>query len=157
MSLTRRQNVWSGLGGLVVMLSIIGCAAPTAAPEAPAVAAKQPDFFVANRWVDQDRSGGADYWEFEGANKWTFRSDENVTFVSRIAGKVGSTVTWEMHAPDGRVVDSGSSEQRWESTWRRAYDGPVVALLDDGGPGVWWVQWLVNGEPVGKSTANLVR
>ncbi len=147
--------MWSGLSGVIVLLTIIGCATPPEAAEQSE--AVEPDYFVANGWVDRDRSGGADYWEFDGANKWTFRSDENITFVSRIEGQIGSTVTWELHAPDGRVVNQGSSEQRWDSTWRRCYDGAVVSLLDEGGSGVWWTQWFVNGEPVGKSTANLVR
>ena len=154
MSPSRRQIGTSALGGLIVLVTIIGCAAPPVVVEEPPAA--HPDFFVANRWIDRDRSGGADYWEFEGANKWTFRSDESVTFVSRIQGNVGSTVSWELHAPDGQLVNQGASEQRWDSTWRRGYEGPVIGLLDEGGSGVWWVQWFINGQPAGKSAANLV-
>ena len=114
-----------------------------------------PDFFTANQWVDTDRSGGADYWEFEGANKWTYRSDENITFVSRIECSVGAAISWKLHAPDGEIIDEGNSSQRWPSTWRRSYAGAVIDLLDTGGPGVWWVEWFVNGDHVGESAANL--
>lgn len=140
---------------LVVMSS--GCATTTPEVASAIEQPNNPDFFVANRWVDVDRSGGADYWEFEGANKWTFRSDERVTFVSRIECNTGSRVHWKLHAPDGEVLREESSEQRWPSTWRREIDGPVVDLLDLAGAGVWWVEWFVAGVPVGKSAANLVR
>lgn len=122
-----------------------------------AAAEAHPRFFVANEWVDADSSGGADYWEFEGANKWNFRSDENITFVSRIEAPIGAVVTWQLRAPDGAIVDQDESSQRWDSTWRRAFSGPVIDLLDVGGPGVWWVEWYVNGQRIGECAANLMR
>lgn len=142
----------SAIAALVVITLVSGCTEPIAELDDNV---STPDFFTANQWVDHDRSGGADYWEFEGANKWTYRSHEDIEFVSRIECPVGSKVTWKLRAPNGEVVDEGSSEQRWASTWRRGYSGPVIELLDKAGPGVWWVQWSVNGEHVGRSAANL--
>lgn len=121
-----------------------------------AAGSEHPNFFTANQWDDTDRSGGADYWEFEGANKWTYRSDEDITFVSRIECSVGATISWKLHAPNKEIIDEGTSSQKWASTWRRSYAGSVIDLLDMGGPGVWWVEWFVNGDQVGESAANLV-
>ena len=142
------------IAALVLINVATGCAKPIAEPDENV---STPDFFSANQWVDHDRSGGADYWEFEGANKWTYHSHEEIEFVSRIECPVGSKVTWKLRAPNGEVVDEGSSEQRWASTWRRGYSGPVIDLLDKAGPGVWWVQWSVNGTHVGRSAANLTQ
>ncbi len=142
------------IAALVVITLVSGCAKPIAEPDENV---STPDFFSANQWVDHDRSGGADYWEFEGANKWTYHSHEEIEFVSRIECPVGSKVSWKLRAPNGEVVDECSSEQRWASTWRRGYSGPVIELLDKAGPGVWWVQWSVNGTHVGRSAANLTQ
>ncbi|MCH7553592.1 MAG: hypothetical protein IIC82_06320 [Chloroflexi bacterium] len=141
---------------LALGLLSVGCASQEKASTSKSAKPSNPDFFAANQWMDQNRSGGADYWEFEGANKWTFRSEENISFVSRIDCRVGATVSWKLRSPGGEIIDEGSSQQRWPSTWRRGYAGPVVELLDQGRPGVWWVEWYVNNEHVGRSAANLV-
>ena len=153
MRITFRQ-IGPVIATLGVLVLITGCAKPIAEPDE---IVHTPDFFSANKWVDHDSSGGADYWEFEGANKWTYHSHEDIEFVSRIRCAVGSKVSWKLRAPNGDIVDEGTSEQRWASTWRRGYAGPVIDLLDKAGPGVWWVQWSVNGMHVGRSAANLSR
>lgn len=153
MRITFSQSGPAG-AALVVITLVTGCTKPIAEPDENF---STPDFFTANQWVDHDSSGGADYWEFEGANKWTYRSHEDIEFVSRIECPVGSKVSWKLRAPNGDVVDEATSEQRWLSTWRRGYAGPVIDLLDKAGPGVWWVQWSVNGMHVGRSAANLTR
>lgn len=153
---SRVKNVRVPGSLLIIALLIAGCAADEKVADPAPTAMSHPDFFVANQWVDEDRSGGADYWEFEGANKWTFRSDEQISFVSRIEAPIGSSITWVLHAPDGETFDQGDSRQNWESTWRRAYVGPVIDLLDQGDPGVWWCDWFVNGQRVGECAANLM-
>ncbi|MCZ6834605.1 MAG: hypothetical protein O7G85_02415 [Planctomycetota bacterium] len=139
----------------VVMMSG-GCESTDSSASLGAASENHPNFFVANRWIDDDNSGGASYEEFQNANKWMFRSDENITFVSRMEAEIGANVTWQLHAPNGDMIDQGDRTQRWESTWRRAYSGPVIDLLDQGGSGVWWVGWYINGIHAGESAAYLL-
>ena len=91
---------------LVVITLVTGCTKPIAEPDDNI---STPDFFTANQWVDHDRSGGADYWEFEGANKWTYRSNEDIEFVPRSECPVGSKVAWTVRDPNRDVGGAGTS------------------------------------------------
>jgi len=153
---TASRRLVSGLLPAMAVLATVGCKSDQTTGLGAAADGAIPTYFVANSWVDADNSGGADYWEFDGANKWTFRSDESITFVSRLDAPVGTSVTWQLKSPEGEIVDQKETVQRWKSTWRRAYTGPVADLIDMGGTGVWWVEWYINGERIGECAANLI-
>ena len=123
MRITFRQ-IGPVIATLGVLVLITGCAKPIAEPDE---IVHTPDFFSANKWVDHDSSGGADYLEFEGANKWTYHSHEDIEFVSRIRCPVGSNVYWQLRAPTGALVADRTSDEPARSEWQES--PPLITLL----------------------------
>ena len=114
-----------------------------------------PRFFAANRWVDKNQNGRAERDEFEGV-KSEFSGSERVTFIVALNDLVGAQVQGVVKAPNGATTSTVHETQAFANQFLRM-EFLVQDLIAEQGPGVWTVEWYVQGNYAGASRATLIR
>lgn len=114
-----------------------------------------PPFFTCYRWIDADHDNRVAKSEVEGLNRPFYSTYQTVCFMGEINEPFGTTLSWELHGPDGSVNDRGTSLQLDDvMVHRNCYS--VKDLVAAGGAGTWTMEWLVKEVKVGMVGAELV-
>lgn len=114
-----------------------------------------PHFFACNTWIDRNKDGIYDYYEFENI-KTTFHSSETVLFIGFFNfPPPGSKLRFRLFAPDGSLTHEFTQPQLFKGTLLHS-EYPVSDLITGNSAGVWDGVWDVEDEVVAETEVNLI-
>jgi hypothetical protein len=116
---------------------------------------EHPHFFACNMWIDRNKDGIYDAYEFENI-KDTFHSSERVLFVAFLKNlPAGSEVTFRLFAPDGSLFHEFTQLQVFKATLYRS-EYSAGDLISQKSTGVWVGVWEVEGEEIAETDVYLI-
>jgi hypothetical protein len=114
-----------------------------------------PDFFVCNQWVDKNQNGIMEIPEFENV-KNSFRSYEKITMVGVFHKPIGTNIGYKVYSPDGSVIEDGNTTQTYlDFCWQMSETARY--FLSKGSPGLWKVEWYIEGILVNVTQFNIIQ
>jgi hypothetical protein len=117
---------------------------------------EHPHFFACNKWIDHNKDGIYDAFEFENI-KDTFHSSEEVLFVGFFAHlPAGSNLRFRLFSPDGSLIHDNSQIQLFEGTLLH-YEFSVGELITQASTGVWVALWDVEDEAVAETDVSFIK
>lgn len=112
-------------------------------------------FFACNKWIDRNKDGIYDYYEFENI-KTTFRASEVILFIGFFNfPPPGSKLRFRLFAPDGSLVHEFTQAQLFKGTLLHS-EYRVTDLITGYSAGVWDGVWDVEDEVVAETQVNLI-
>ena len=117
-----------------------------------------PEFFACNKWEDKDKNGRISDDEWKGI-KNAFRTSEDIMFVAYVTAPIGTKVACKFLSPMGEAVyqvEDDVTVYKETNIFQRGTD-KVKNWIDKGGPGLWVMEWYVNGELANRTEVSLIQ
>lgn len=135
---------------LIILLALTSCGVTSRK-----IRSEPLHFFACNTWIDRNKDGIYDYYEFENI-KTTFRASERVLFIGFFTfPQLGSKLRFRLYAPDGSLVNEFTQPQLFKGTLLHS-EYPVTDLITGYSTGVWNGVWDVEDEVVAETQVNLI-
>ena len=113
-------------------------------------------FFACTRWIDRNKDGIYDYYEFENI-KTAFRQSDPVMFVGLFDfAPIGTNITFSLFTPDGSLFNTYSKMQVFRGTLLH-FEFSASDLVSAGSTGIWSGVWEIEGEVVAVTSINILR